>query len=100
MSSANVSWDEEAEKEEIKSIIRHRLSEGPCTVVFTKRDGTERTMKCTTKFDLVVPYEKKTDRTKPENQDVAFVYDLDINEWRSFKFETVRSFVPHGSDNS
>lgn len=81
------------DEEEDRAIIQTRLSQGPCRVMFEKRDGTMRSMLCTTKVDMVVPYEKKTDRTKPENKDVQFVFDLEKKEWRSFRYDSVKGFV-------
>lgn len=83
--------------EEDRAIIQARLSDGPCQVIFTKRDGTDRTMICTTKRDLVIPYEKKTDRTKPENNETCFVFDLEKKEWRSFRYDSVKGFAANVS---
>jgi hypothetical protein len=60
-------------------------------VRFTKSDGTERIMKCTLKEDLVVAYNKKTDRTKEANNDIVPVFDVEKNEWRSFRVDSVQS---------
>lgn len=59
-------------------------------IVFTKVDGTERTMYCTLKEDVVVPYEKKTDRVRAGNDDVLRVWDLEKNEWRGFRLDAIR----------
>jgi hypothetical protein len=48
-------------------------------------------MKCTLKEDLVVHYEKKTDRKKEANTEIVPVFDLEKNEWRSFKVDSVLS---------
>ncbi len=60
-------------------------------ITFTKVDGTERVMLCTLKEDKVVPYEKKTDRVREENPDVLRVWDLEKNEWRGFRLDSIRS---------
>lgn len=60
------------------------------TIVFTKVDGTERTMRCTLKEEIVVPYEKKTDRVRAENTDTLRVWDLEKNEWRGFRLDSIR----------
>lgn len=59
-------------------------------IVFTKVDGTERTMYCTLKEDVVVPYEKKTDHVRAGNDDVLRVWDLEKNEWRGFRLDAIR----------
>lgn len=58
-------------------------------VIFTKSDGTERTMNCTLKQDIVVPYEKKSDKVKKENYDIVACWDIDKGEWRSFKISSL-----------
>lgn len=74
-------------REWLQSILR---TSDEVTVTFTKTDGTERTMRCTLKEDKVVPYEKKTDRVRAENLDVIRVWDLDKNEWRGFRVDSIR----------
>lgn len=58
-------------------------------VMFKKQDGTERVMNCTLRPDLVVPYEKKSDKVKKPNLDIVPVWDLDKSEWRSFKISSL-----------
>lgn len=79
----------EEERSLFKTWLRGHLNYGPTQVTFTKKDGTERTMNCTTKSELVEAYEKKTDRAP--NEETCFVYDLDKLAWRSFRFDSVTS---------
>ena len=58
-------------------------------VIFTKSDGTERTMNCTLREDITVPYEKKTDKVKVLNLDIVPCWDIDKGEWRSFKISSL-----------
>jgi len=58
-------------------------------VIFTKSDGTERTMNCTLREDIVVPYEKKTEKVKAQNLDIVPCWDIDKGEWRSFKISSL-----------
>lgn len=67
------------------------LKEGPILVTFTKSNGEERVMKCTLKEDVVPQYEKKTDREKVKNDKVLSVWDLEKNEWRSFRLDSIKS---------
>lgn len=69
--------------------LKGHLRYGPVKVVFLKKDGTERTMLCTTKEDLVEAYVKKTER--PPNKDTCFVYDLEAKSWRSFRYDSVKA---------
>ena len=74
-------------KDKIMEFLKANVAE----VRFTKSDGTERIMKCTLREDLVVSYVKKTERVKVANTDVVPVFDVEKNEWRSFKVDAVQS---------
>ena len=74
-------------RDKIEEALRANVAE----VKFTKSDGTERIMKCTLREDLIVPYVKKTDRVKQANTDIVPVFDVEKNEWRSFKVDAVQS---------
>lgn len=73
--------------------LKSLLNVGPVSVTFTKKDGTERVMKCTTKWSYI-PDEKHPigESTLTENREVIRVYDLDNDGWRSFRVDSVRSF--------
>ena len=75
---------------ESKDWLRGVLRDGPVTVTFTKKNGEERILKCTLKQDIVPLYEKKTDREKAKNDNVLSVWDLDLSEWRSFRFDSIK----------
>lgn len=63
------------------------------TVKFTKTNGEERVMRCTLNPSFINDkYEKKTDRTKKQNEEVMSVWDFDKQEWRSFRIDSVKSF--------
>jgi hypothetical protein len=72
--------------EEIKALIEK--SPKPVTVTFIKKDGTERTMKCTRNLKLI-PEDKHPKGVKKETGDVLPVFDLDKNDWRSFDLNDV-----------
>jgi len=76
---------------------KHQLKEfcqnGVVTVVFTKADGSERTMKATLLPEYVnngktLLQESKNKR--PENPDVLAVWDVDANGWRSFRIDSIK----------
>jgi len=63
------------------------LIERPVEIVFTKKDGTERIMKCT----LQEKYLPETVGTgKPKNEDVLAVFDLENDGWRSFRWDSIK----------
>lgn len=88
-----------------KKWLKSHLAIGPVTVTFTKKDGTERVMECTTASTLVpvdtveeVHYTNTTDpidfpKSKKErkvNEDVCPVYDLESKHWKSFRWDSVK----------
>lgn len=69
----------------------------PIVVVFTKKDGTERKMRCTLNSKLMPKIEiiendfKKLASKNISRSDTAQrVYDLDIMNWRSFSWNSVK----------
>jgi hypothetical protein len=71
--------------------FREHLSENNINVTFTKKDGTSRTMHCTrdiSKIPIELHPVGSTTGTKSTG-DAVQVFDLGINEWRSFKTSTL-----------
>ena len=81
-------WSED-EKEVFRKWLISHLKFGPVTIYFTKKDGTERKMNCTLKEENIVQYEKKTERVKTLNEETCPVFDLEKNEWRSFRYDAI-----------
>jgi hypothetical protein len=87
-----------------KKWLKSHLAYGPTTVIFTKKDGTERVMNCTTNLELVPPepiveaHATNTDnpidfpikKEKKVNEEVMRVYDLDAKGWRSFRWDSIK----------
>ena len=66
------------------------LTQGVVKIKFEKKDGSLREMNATLNPNMIVEYEKKTDKTKEKNKDVMPVFDVDINEWRSFRLDSIK----------
>lgn len=68
--------------------VREQLAQRVCKIVFTKADGTVRTMAATTSPKLVAElggvYERKTDRVRAVSTDQQAVFDTELRQWRSF----------------
>jgi hypothetical protein len=84
-----------------KRWLKSHLAYGPTTVVFTKKDGTERVMLCTTNESLVpqILHETNTDnpvdfpapkKEKKVNEEVMPVYDLEAKAWKSFRWDSIK----------
>ena len=74
-----------------------RLAMDAQQVVFTKKDGTERVMNCTIDFMMIpVEHQPVIKEDAPERKistETIRVFDLDINEWRSFRVDSVKCFT-------
>ena len=84
--------------------VRRLLQQGPVEVQFVKSDGNLRVMNCTLnpeQFPVVptnvptgpvdgIVLESRKPRKEPDVHSIR-VYDLDLGEWRSFRFDRLRS---------
>jgi hypothetical protein len=76
-----------------KKWLKGHLAYGPTTVIFTKKDGTERVMNCTTSANIVPLVEIKESVEKKEkkaNDEVMPVYDIEAKAWKSFRWDSVK----------
>ena len=84
----------EADLKLFKKWLRSHLKFGPVTVTFTKKDGTERIMKCTTNPTYILFKEPALVESKKEkkiNEDVMPVYDMEAGHWKSFRWDSIKS---------
>jgi hypothetical protein len=77
-----------------KKWLKGHLKQGSVTVIFTKKDGTERVMTCTTDPTFIMfkdptILESKGDRKVNEN--VMPVFDLEANTWKSFRWDSIKT---------
>jgi hypothetical protein len=71
--------------------LKGMLHVGPATVTFTKKDGTERVMKCTLEESQLPKVELKEDaKPRKESTTSMRVFDLEKQEWRSFTIKSVK----------
>jgi hypothetical protein len=84
----------EADLKLFKKWLRSHLKFGPVTVTFTKKDGTERVMKCTTNPTYILfkePALVESKKEKKTNEDVMPVYDMEAGHWKSFRWDSIKS---------
>lgn len=79
----------EEEREQFRNWIKNALEDTIVTVVFEKKDGTLRTMNCTLMEGAAIPHVKTTDRVKTPSKDTCSVWDVEKNEWRSFRYDAI-----------
>lgn len=71
-----------------------KLKESECRVIFKKVNGEERDMKCTLMESKLPELKSKPDEKKRQpNETVIRAFDINKQEFRSFRVENVISFV-------
>jgi hypothetical protein len=77
-----------------KKWLKSHLKHGPVTVIFTKKDGTERVMKCTTNPTFIMfkdPTILESKKERKVSEDVMPVYDLESDAWKSFRWDSIKT---------
>jgi len=83
----------------LKSRIHQLLSSNKVEVNFTKADGSARKMICTLCPDLMpsdITFSEGVHVEKPDN--VLAVWDLEKDDWRSFRLDRVDNFMTAKSE--
>lgn len=75
--------------------IRGVLHTNDTQITFTKKDGTERVMRCTLDPELLPPALPIVEGKVPRKESTTAirVYDLDLSEWRSFTIKSVKNIT-------
>ena len=74
--------------------IVRMLRGAECKVTFTKvSDGSTRVMRCTLQDEVLDEYDVVTSGDKKPNPDVVNCFDLEAEDWRSFRVDSVKSVV-------
>jgi len=91
---------DEVNKVIIRDWVKSLLHVTEVTVEFTKADGTVREMRCTLNPDKLPPppvvtgpvdgIVKESKQRKAPDPESIRVFDLDKNEWRSFRFDRLQ----------
>jgi hypothetical protein len=88
-------------KEQIREWVRGLLQNSEVTVTFTKADGTDRDMLCTLDHSRIpvsvakpqsvdgIVRERRKPKKEPDPHGIR-VFDLEKQEWRSFRFERLK----------
>lgn len=76
-----------------KSNVIEKIKSGITDIVFEKKDGTLREMKCTLKENFLpeqVDLEEAIQKKAP-NPDVLSVWDVGVEGWRSFRWDKLQT---------
>lgn len=83
-------WTEK-EWNQFRDWLKGMLRVGEMTVTFTKKDGTERVMRCSLKPEDLPPVELKEDKKeRKQSTESLSVYDLDAKGWRCFVIKSIK----------
>ena len=70
------------------------LKESECRVIFKKVNGEERDMRCTLMESILPELKSKPDDNKRQpNESIVRAFDINKQEFRSFKVDNVISFT-------
>jgi len=69
--------------------LKNLLRENSVKIIFTKVNGEERVMNCTLIKDRLPVTE--SDKEPRDLKNTISVWDLDVNNWRSFRVDSVKS---------
>lgn len=97
---------DDANKAVIRDWVRSLLQKQAITVTFVKADGSVRDMRCTLNWDLIPTNkqpgaitdihgaiaESKPSKKAPDPHTLR-VFDVDLLEWRSFRFERLQKIT-------
>lgn len=83
--STTPSFSLDKSKESLQTLLRNFVA----VITFTKKDGTERVMKCTLKQDIAIPHERKTERVKEPKDDLLPVWDIETGAWRTITIPNI-----------
>jgi WYL_2, Sm-like SH3 beta-barrel fold len=79
----------EETREEFVNLLKNNILK----VTFMKTNGELRVMRCTLKKDLLPPLPADyVPRDRAPNPNVVAALDLDKNEWRSFRIDSVKKY--------
>ena len=95
---------DDTQKAVIRDWVRSLLQKGTVTVTFVKADGAVRDMKCTLDWEQIpqdkqpkgdVPVEKlmETKKRKEPDPHGLRVFDVEKQEWRSFRFDRLQKIT-------
>ena len=73
-----------------QAVIKDSLTKGIVELEFQKADETIRKMKATLQ-ESIVPH-TVTKKDKEPNTEICIVWDTDLGEWRSFRWDRLKTF--------
>lgn len=78
-------------EEKSREVLLEMLKKGECSVVFIKKDGDVRIMKCTLNEQFLPPIEEEVSskKTRSYSEESIRVWSTEDKGWRSFRVDSV-----------
>lgn len=70
--------------------LRGVLQMHETTIIFTKKDGTERKLLCTLAENKIPSEKTPKNSGKAKSDESIAVFDLENQDWRSFRWDSVK----------
>ena len=86
MSKKKFEFNDKQSKDWLKGLLREEIVE----ITFTKKDGSERKMKCTLSDKKIPSAKMPKTESKAKNDDALPVFDLEKESWRSFRWDSIK----------
>ena len=105
----DVEFDEVPSEDRLKEELNHPnfkkwfkglLKETTVNVTFFKVNGDKREMRCTLNEDEIPTEKQPKGNSKRSPTDSIAVFDLDKQEWRSFRYDSIKEFGWEMGDDS
>ena len=74
------------EKDWLITLLRER----PVEILFTKKDGSDRLMKCTLQEEKIPAENAPKGAERAKNDEVLAVFDVEKSAWRSFRWDRLK----------
>ena len=78
----------------IRDWLRSLLQTTEVSVTFVKADGTVRDMRCTLDISRI-PLQPVQESTETPDSETQRVFDLDLQQWRSFRYDRLRKVTAY-----
>jgi hypothetical protein len=84
----------DADREVFKDWLRGVIRTERVNIRFTKADGTDRWLHCSLHPELIPAdkLQKEETSTRKQSTEALAVWDLEKQDWRSFRFDSVKEF--------
>ena len=87
MNNEVIAFKAKKEKDWLITLLRERSVE----ILFTKKDGSDRLMKCTLQEDKIPAENAPKGVERAKNDEVLAVFDVEKSAWRSFRWDSIKS---------